>query len=97
MIAEIKLRSHDAQSLRQIITSALSERLQSLESGIKSTQERIKQFETQYKLSTEEFLKQFNNDELNHSFDFDEWIGETKMLETLQQKKLTIEGVEIVN
>jgi hypothetical protein len=94
MIAEIKLRSHDAQSLRQIIEGALLERLQSLEVGIKRTEERIKDFETQYQLSTEEFLTRFNNDELNHSFDFDEWIGEAKMLEHLQQKKLVIEGVE---
>lgn len=48
-------------------------------------------------MSTGEFLNKLNNGELNHSFDFDEWIGETKMLETLKQKKLAIEGVEFVN
>ena len=96
-MTELTLRSPDNVSLKQIIESALSERLHNLEQGIKRTQERIKQFESQYKLSTEEFLTKFNNDELNHSFDFDEWIGEAKMLEHLQQKKLVIEGVEFVN
>ena len=93
----MKLRSPDNISLRQIIESALSERLHSLEEGIKRSRERIKQFETRYQLSTEEFLNKFNNDELNHSFDFDEWIGEAKMLEHLLQKKSAIEGVEFVN
>ncbi len=93
----MKLRSPDNISLRQIIESALSERLHSLEEGIKRSRERIKQFETRYQLSTEEFLNKFNNDELNHSFDFDEWIGEAKMLEHLQQNKSAIEGVEFVN
>jgi len=96
-MTELTLRSPDNISLKQIIESALSERLDNLEQGIKRTQERITEFETQYQLSTEEFLTKFNNDELNHSFDFDEWIGEAKMLEHLQQKKLVIEGVEFVN
>jgi hypothetical protein len=97
MLTELKLRSSDLDSLRQIIQSALSERLQSLETGIKRTEARIKEFETQYNLSTEDFLTQFNNDELEHSLDFDEWIGEARMLKHLQQKKNTIEGVEFVN
>ena len=46
---------------------------------------------------TEEFIKRFNNDELTHSFDFDEWIGESRMLAHLQQKKETIEEIEFVN
>ncbi|WP_414515958.1 hypothetical protein [Nostoc sp. PCC 9305] len=74
-MAELKLRSKDPDSLRRIIQSALSERLQSVVAGIKRTEERIQEFETKYKLSTEEFITQFNNDELSHSFDFDEWIG----------------------
>ena len=93
----IKLRSKSPDSLKQIITSALAERLQSIEGGIKQTESRIKEFELQYKLSTGEFIKRFNNDELEHNFDFDEWIGETRMLEHLKEKKATIEGVEFVN
>jgi hypothetical protein len=96
-MTELTLRSPDNISLKQIIESVLSERLYNLELGIKSSQARIKEFETQYQLSTEEFLTKFNNNELNHSFDFDEWIGEAKMLEHLQKKKLIIEGVEFVN
>ncbi|HEY9703692.1 MAG TPA: hypothetical protein V6C58_14690 [Allocoleopsis sp.] len=97
MITELKLRSPDLKSLKQIIQSALSERLQSLEIGIKRTEERINEFETKYQLSTVEFLRRFNNDELEHCFDFDEWIGESRMLEHLQLKKKAIEGVEFVN
>jgi len=96
-MTELTLRSPDNISLKQIIESALSERLHNLEQGIKLSERRIKQFENQYTLTTQEFLTKFNNDELNHSFDFDEWIGEAKMLEHLQQKKLVIEGVEFVN
>jgi len=53
---ELTLRSPDNVSLKQIIESALSERLYNLEQGIKRSEERITEFETLYQLSTEEFL-----------------------------------------
>ena len=96
-MAELKLRSKDPDSLRRIIQSALLERLQSVTAGIKRTEERLLEFETKYQLSTEEFITRFNNDELSHSFDFDEWIGESRMLTHLQQIKESIEEIDFVN
>ena len=96
-MAELKLRSKDPESLRRIIQSALSERLQSVTTGIKRTEKRLQEFETKYQLSTEEFINRFNNDELSHSFDFDEWIGESRMLTHLQQTKESIEEIDFVN
>ena len=96
-MAQLILNSKSPEALRQIIQSALSERLHSIEIGIKRTQDRIQKFETKYQLSTEEFIKRFNNDELNHSFDFDEWIGEARMLAHLQETKDAVEGVYFVD
>ncbi|MGB5771163.1 MAG: hypothetical protein WBM32_15050, partial [Crocosphaera sp.] len=72
-------------------------RLHSVQAGIKKTKERLLSFETQYQLSTEEFIYRFNNDELPHSFDFDEWIGESRMLDHLQQTKEAIEEINFVD
>ena len=96
-MAELKLRSKDPDSLRRIIKSALSERLQSVQAGIKKTEERLLEFETKYQLSTPEFITRFNNNELYHSFDFDEWIGESRMLAHLQQTKASIEEIYFVD
>ncbi len=96
-MAELKIKSKDPKSLRRIIESALSERLHSVQAGIKKTKERLLSFENQYQLSTEEFITRFNNDELPHSFDFDEWIGESRMLEHLQQTKESIEEINFVD
>ena len=96
-MAELKLRSKDPDFLRRIIQSALSERLQTVTAGIKKTEERLQEFETKYQLSTEEFITRFNNDEFSHSFDFDEWIGESRMLTHLQQTKESIEEIDFVN
>jgi hypothetical protein len=61
-MAELKLRSKYPDSLRQIIESALSERLHSIEAGLKRTKERLQEFETKYHLLTAEFIRRFNND-----------------------------------
>jgi len=96
-MAELKLRSKDPDSLRRIIESALSERLQSIKVGIKKTEQRLQQLEIKYQLSTEELITRFNNDELAHNFDFDEWIGESRMLAHLQQTKESIEEIDFVD
>ncbi|MCM0591272.2 MAG: hypothetical protein KA716_14035 [Gloeotrichia echinulata DEX184] len=97
MMAELKLRSKDPDSLRRIIQSALSERLQSVIRGIQRCEERLNEFETKYQLSTAEFITRFNNDEFSHNFDFDEWIGEARMLTHLQQTKESIEEIHFVD
>ncbi|MCA2618392.1 MULTISPECIES: hypothetical protein [unclassified Microcystis] len=96
-MTELRIRSQFPDSLKQIIESALSERLYSIEVGIKRTEERPQEFENQYHLSTAAFIQKFNNDELTHSFDFDEWIGESRMFNHLQTQKKIVQGVEFVN
>lgn len=92
----IKLRSSQPESLKAIIQSDLNHRLQDLESGLQKTQARLKQFETQYQWSTEQFVDLFTNDQLQHSEDFDEWLGESWMLDKIQQKIAIIKEIEFV-
>ncbi|WP_293073086.1 hypothetical protein [Okeania sp. SIO3B5] len=96
-IVEIKLKSKHPEAVKSIIKSALMAALQSTDNGIKITERRLDEFETKYQLSTAEFLHKFNNNELPHSGDFDEWIGESRMLAHLLDKKTKIQGVELVD
>jgi hypothetical protein len=93
----LKLRSSYPESIKKMIESDLAKRLQSIEDGIQRTQDRLKQFEAQYQWSTEKFVNLFTSDQLQHNLDFDEWLGETWMLEKLQQKKAIIMEIEFVD
>ena len=93
----LKLRSSQPESLKEMIQTDLSHRLQDLESGLQQTQTRLKQFEAQYQWSTEQFISLFTNDKLQHSADFDEWLGEAWMLEKIQQKIAIIKEIEFVD
>jgi hypothetical protein len=94
---ELKLRSSHPDSVKEMIKTDLAKRLQNLEAGIQRTQARLKQFETQYQWSTQTFIELFTHDQLQHSLDFDEWLGEAWMLETLQQKQALIKEIEFVD
>ena len=93
----LKLRSSQPASLKEMIQNDLNQRLQNLETGLQQTQVRLQQLETQYQLSTKQFVELFTNDQLQHSLDFDEWLGEAWMLEKLQQKIEIIKDIEFVD
>ena len=93
----LKLRSSQPASLKEMIQNDLSQRLQNLETGLQKTQTRLQQLETQYQWSTEKFVELFTNDQLQHSLEFDEWLGEAWMLEKLQQKIAIIKEIEFVD
>ncbi len=94
---ELKLRSNHPESIKEMIEIDFAKRLQNLESGLELTQTRLKHFEAQYQWSTENFVNLFTNDQLQHSLEFDEWLGESWMLEKLQQKIAIIKEIEFVN
>jgi hypothetical protein len=95
-MAELKIKCEQPEFIRHLFQDALRERIESLEKGIQRTQQRLQEFETKYELSTIEFLRRFANDEIQHRLDleFDEWIGESRMLTTLQDKLYLLKGVE---
>lgn len=93
----LKLRSNHPESIKEMIESDLAKRLQNIEVAIQNTHKKLTKFEAQYQWSTEKFVNLFTSDQLQHSLDFDEWLGEVWMLEKLQQKQAIIKEIEFVD
>ena len=53
---ELKLISPHSGSLKPLIEGAIAEALRSTEAGIRRTEQRLREFEDKYQLSTAEFL-----------------------------------------
>ncbi|MFB2878753.1 hypothetical protein [Floridanema aerugineum] len=98
-MAELRIICKHPDSLKRFIEEEVGERLRSLEAGIRRTEERIQEFEAKYQMSTEEFLRRFEKDEFQHRLDmeFDEWVGESRMLKGLQKEAGNLRGIEFVN
>ncbi|MCL1470015.1 hypothetical protein [Argonema antarcticum] len=96
-MAELKIICEYPDTLKKLIEEEVARRLRSLEDGIRRTEERIKEFESKYQMSTEEFLRRYENDEIQETLEIDEWIGESLMLKGLQEDLDTFKGIEFVN
>ncbi len=93
----LTLTSSRQRPIRALVEAALKNELRLVQAGVKRTQQRLHAFETQYRLSTEEFLRRYERDELAETLDFAEWVGESRLLERLNEKAHTLEDIRIAN
>jgi len=99
-MAELTIKCDDIDSVKLLVETAVTRQLKQLNDSIQQTRERIKDFEAKYQMSTEEFLYRFEEtDELQHRIDmeFDEWVGYSRMLESLRQEANSLRGIQFAN
>ena len=96
-MAELKLISDHERQLKPLVEAALKNELRLLEAGINRTQQNMRKFEERFHLSTLEFIGRYENDEMEETMDYAEWIGEHRMLERLCEKAETLRGIRFAN
>ncbi|MFQ5865994.1 MAG: hypothetical protein ACE5IW_12270 [bacterium] len=92
-MTELTLISSRKRSLKPLVEAALENELRLLESGIRRSQQRLEEFEEKFGLSTEEFMKRYENDQLDETLEFSEWIGEYRLSERLEEKAETLREI----
>jgi hypothetical protein len=96
-MSQITLISPDNNSIQGLVESALSDKARLLQIAIRQTEKKLAAFEESYKLSTQDFVAKFTQNQLQHSDDFDDWYGESCMLTRLQSKLTRIQGIQIAD
>jgi len=96
-MADLRLVSTNKCQLKPLVEGALSNELRLLEAGIRRTEQRLLEFEVKYNLGTQEFISSYENDKMEETTSFDEWIGEFRMLTQLRQKADTLRGIRFAN
>ena len=96
-MSELTLVSVNERPLKPLVQAALENELRFLEAGIRRTEKRLSLFEIKYRLPTTEFIRKYENDELEENLEFAEWVGEQRMLARLREKKETLKGVRFEN
>ena len=96
-MTELTLVSTRQRPLRPLVEAALANELRLLEAGIQRTEGRLREFEAKHQLSTDEFMRRFEDDEFEETLEFAEWIGEYRLLERLRDKADTLRGIEFAN
>ncbi|MFQ5873487.1 MAG: hypothetical protein ACE5JL_06765 [Dehalococcoidia bacterium] len=96
-MAALILTSPRQRSLRSLVEAALQNELRLVQAGIQRTERRLQAFETQYGLSSTEFLRRYENDELPETLDFAEWVGEYRLRERLREKTAILQEIRVAD
>jgi len=75
------------------VEAALHNELRLLEAGIRRTERKVQGFETRYGLLSAEFIRRYEQDDLEETLEFAEWIGEYRLLERLREKANTLRQI----
>ena len=96
-MTDLRLVSTRKHQLKPLIEAALANELRLMEAGIRRTEQRILDFEKKYHLKSKHFILRYENDEMEETMDFDEWIGEFRLLERLREKADTLKDIRFAN
>lgn len=96
-MAELTLISPRKRQLKPLVEAALHNELRLLGAGIRRTEQKLQEFETRYGLPSAEFIRRYEQDELEETLEFAEWIGEYRLLERLREKADTLREIQFAN
>ena len=96
-MTELTLISSATRSIKPLVEAALWNEARLLEAGMRQTQHRLRKFEQQYALSTDEFVVKYSNDEIQETLETIEWLGEYRMAQTIQEKLDTLKEIQFAN
>lgn len=94
---QLTLTARTKRPLRPLVEAALNSELRMLEAAIQRTETRLRGFETAHGMSSTQFLERFENDELPETLEFDEWVGEYRLLIRLREKADAYRGIEFAH
>jgi hypothetical protein len=93
----VTLTTAKERPLRRLVEAAIENQLRLLQAGVDRTQERVHTFESEHGLSSETFIQRYENDEFPETLDYDEWIGEYRLLMRLKDKAETLRDIHIAD
>jgi hypothetical protein len=96
-MTDVRLVSEGNRELKPLVEAALANELRLIEAGLKQAENRIRAFERKYQMAMNEFLSRYENDEIEEGGDFDEWIGEIRLMQRMEEKAETIRGIHFEN
>ncbi len=73
-------------ALRPLLEAAMSVQLRVIKTGLRRTERRLQNFESQYNMSSEEFYQRLTQDQIEETLDTIEWVGEYHTLLRLRQQ-----------
>jgi hypothetical protein len=97
IMAELTLVSPSQRPLQPLVEGALQNELRLLETGIRRSDQRLQEFEARYGRSTTDFAQRYENDGLEETLEFAEWIGESRLRARLLEKSDALRAIRFAD
>jgi hypothetical protein len=95
MLQEIVIKTTAGESLKPLVEVAIRNQLKSLQHGISRTKERIAEFENRAGMSSTEFEKKLQAEELSETIETIDWNMELAALRLLEGQYRSLREAEI--
>ena len=95
MSQEIVIKTNSAESLKPLLEIAIRNQLKALQHGIEHTQERVAAFERRAGMSSLEFEKKFQAEEIDETIETIDWNMELSALRLLERQYQSLNDVKI--
>lgn len=94
---KLQIQSDKEDGIIDIIRAAISAEIKRLEIGLRKTNTQIEKFETEYKVTSEVFQKEFSAENLKKGDqEYIEWAGELKIREKITENLRKLKEIEYV-
>jgi hypothetical protein len=87
----------DQAALRSLLEAAIRAQLRIIETGMRRTERRLRDFERQYNMNTEEFYQRLTQDQIEETLNTIEWAGEYQTWLRLRRQHETLVGARIAD
>jgi len=96
-MAKLTLVSPSQRPLQPLVEGALQNELRLLEAGMQRSAQRLQEFEVRYGRSTTDFIQCYENDGLEETLEFAEWIGEYRLRERPLEKAAAVRAIRFAD
>ena len=96
-MAALTIITNTQYQIKPLLESAIENELKLLEAGLRKTNEKLRIFENRYNLQTAEFITKYENDEIKETADFEDWVGESRLISRLNEKISALKGIRFEN
>lgn len=91
MTQKATITTDESVALRPLLESAVRTELRMLDLGLERTNERLRLFEEQYGMASEEFMQRYTKGQIKESLDTIEWAGEIETREMLKEQRKALQ------
>jgi hypothetical protein len=95
MLQEVVITTNASESLKPLLEVAIQNQLKALQHGIQRTKERVSEFEKRAGMSSIEFEKKLQNEEIDETIETIDWNMELAALRLLEGQYQSLSDAKI--